>query len=1503
MSVSTRRDTVEDLERGRLASLRSMVGLLAVFFIPALLVSSWINAASGQQGVVDGPEPDYLNYESGPVRPLAMTPDGSTLLVANTPASQLDVFAVEPGSGDLSLRYSVPVGLDPVAVAARSDNEVWVVNHMSDSISVVDLTTRSVVGTLLVGDEPRDIVFAGPDNARAFITTAHRGQRRMDAALSAVPGAGDPQLTTPGIGRADAWVFDAANPGFDRGGIPVAIKSFFTDTPRALAVSRDGSTVYLAGLFSGNQTAVVGEPVVCDGFDENDTCRGDNIGSPGGLEGGRLPGGLPGPDTNTRGQRAVETSLIVKYNNDAGQWQDELGRNWNNGVRFTLPDRDVFAFDAMTLQSSSDFRHVGTTLFNMATDPATGHVFVTNTEAKNEVRFEGHAVDGGTTVQGRLALSQITIIDPVTGEVTPRHLNTHIDYDAHPAPEGTKDHTLATPLELVFSEDASTIYVAAYGSSKVGVIPKDALVAGTFDPTVESSNYIEVTGGGPSGLVRNDDAGVMYVFTRFDVGVSTVDLTTNAEVSHDLLFNPEPDAVRVGRPVMYDATFSSSNGESSCASCHIFGDLDALAWDLGNPNLAQQENLLDFELTFRSALGVRNINGTGDFDLNAMKGPMTTQTLKGMQNHGALHWRGDRAIGFFGESKDDERLNFMNFIVAFPELLGSELEPTDHELQKAMVDFTDFVMTMQLPPNPVRNLDRSFTPLQQAGDDLFRSDDRIDSGRRTCTECHEMNPELGRFGTNGNATFEGEVQDFKIAHIRNMYQKVGMFGLPENSQIRDGDNEHMGDQVRGTGFTHDGSVDTLERFFAADVFRTNSEERQAMEAAMLAADTDVAPIVGQQMTIVVNAGADAVSRVELFRSRSRTQFVSKELGGVTRECDLIAHRTVDTTTTGWLYVPSQDRFIADVEDGPTRSLSDLLSEVDATGVPTTFSCVTPGSGYRMSLDADLDRARNADERRVGTDPHDAASVSSACSDGIDNDGDGNVDTADAGCGDSSGTTEQPGCDDGIDGDGDGLVDLDDPGCAGRADFYETPCASHLVDVAPPTIGAIGDRTSTTSVDASVPVEVVDPNGFDVTLHAVGLPPGVLAGDLELRGAPSAAGTYDVVVAVRNEVNCNAVTSFEWTVVDNAAPSIAAISDRSDPVGTNISIQVLAADAEGDPFTFSASGLPAGLQIDPATGVVAGRLDAVGEWVSEISASDEFSTGTTSFVWEVTPLEVIVTTTCSPDQVDVEVFVLNTGPGFATYRAIVAGERQQASMSESLSKSFDFTVEPVAHFGVSIERNGSVVYEQHVDECEPAPPSTPTPVATPTPSPVPTPTPSPAPGDSAWVSVVASCLAGNGRVDITFVNLSDEASTFRLEFEGLSARQQVVEPGDWGRLPVTGRADGAYTVVVKMDGAAVATESVDVDCDDDTPSVTGAGVTIVNSCRFGNGYIMFQFVNEQPDDRRYVIEFDGVRNRSTTARAFGAAVRAVTGRPDGSYDVRIREGGTYTSTHTVEVDCD
>ena len=79
---------------------------------------------------------------------------------------------------------SVVVGLEPVAVAARSDNEVWVVNHLSDSVSIVDAIDRrrrrAWSRTLSSATSRATSSSPARTTTRAFITTAHRGQNTGD---------------------------------------------------------------------------------------------------------------------------------------------------------------------------------------------------------------------------------------------------------------------------------------------------------------------------------------------------------------------------------------------------------------------------------------------------------------------------------------------------------------------------------------------------------------------------------------------------------------------------------------------------------------------------------------------------------------------------------------------------------------------------------------------------------------------------------------------------------------------------------------------------------------------------------------------------------------------------------------------------------------------------------------------------------------------------------------------------------------------------------------------------------------------------------------------------------------------------------------------------------------------------------------------------------------------------------------------------------------------------
>ena len=278
----------------------------------------------------------------------------------------------------------------------------------------------------------------------------------------------------------------------------------------------------------------------------------------------------------------------MKFNNTDNHWEDELGRVWDGSVRFALPDTDVFSVNANTLTQTAAFAHVGTTLFNMATNPVTGTLYVSNTDAINNVRFEGPGIYGGHTVQGHIAEARITVIS--NGTVMPRHLNKHINYSllaTNPNFDFTaKNHSLSMPLDIAVTPDGQTMYVAAFGSSKIGVFSTSSIENDTFNPVTASANYIPVSGGGVSGLVLDSARGLMYAMTRFDNSLKVINLQTSAEIAGLPMPNPEPATVVEGRPMLYDATRFSGNGEASCASCHIFGDMDDLAWDLGNPDNA-----------------------------------------------------------------------------------------------------------------------------------------------------------------------------------------------------------------------------------------------------------------------------------------------------------------------------------------------------------------------------------------------------------------------------------------------------------------------------------------------------------------------------------------------------------------------------------------------------------------------------------------------------------------------------------------------------------------------------------------------------------------------------------------------------------------------------------------------------------------------------------------------------------------------------------------------------
>ena len=160
-----------------------------------------------------------------------------------------------------------------------------------------------------------------------------------------------------------------------------------------------------------------------------------------------------------------------------------------------------------------------------------------------------------------------------------------------------------------------------------------------------------------------------------------------------------------------------------------------------------------------------------------------------------------------------------------------------------MQAFTDFALQLTYPPNPIRKLDNTLRADEADGLALYNG--RITDTVANCNGCHTLDRTMGFFGTSGGSTFEGETMEFKVPHLRNAYQKVGMFGMAPNPLFTGAKTDFVGDQVRGSGFLHDGSIPTVADFLAADVFNNVSDtDRTNLEAFVMAFETNLARICG-----------------------------------------------------------------------------------------------------------------------------------------------------------------------------------------------------------------------------------------------------------------------------------------------------------------------------------------------------------------------------------------------------------------------------------------------------------------------------------------------------------------------------------------------------------------------------------------------------------------------------------------------------------------------------------
>ena len=758
----------------------------------------------------------FEHFEARHLHPVDLTPDGSRLLAVNSPEGRLSVFFPGDESNTTPLLLSeIPVGLEPVTVRALNNQQAWVVNELSDSVSIVDLLKRAVIHTLSVPDEPADVAFA---NGHAFISCGRANSIAVyDTATF-------------------AWV---AN--IPLGGV----------FPRALAVSPDGSRIYASFLLSGNNTTTL-----------------------------HFRNAPPQPaPTNPDLPAPPQVGLIVP--------------DTDPRIPYDVIDHDIVEISTTNYEIIRYHGGLGTNIFDIAIGPD-HQLWSCASEARNLIRFEPE-------LNGIFAQSQVSITsldDPITTSST-------IDLNPHaPTKFADKGISLAQPMALLSDPLRNSLWLAAFGSDRIAEIDTSANILRRIDLRPASSPPMAR---GPRGLVKSPALNRLFTYNKLSGTLSVIDLTSHAVISEIAIssHDPMPPEQRHGRALFFDSRLSG-NGTVSCGACHFDADNDGIAWDLGDP---------DGEMLILTGTNL-SLGDTEPVDrpVHPMKGPMVTQSLRGIKNAGPFHWRGDKQ-------------SIQEFSSSFVKLQAGE-EPTSTDMDHVAL----YLESLRNHPNPNRNLDNSLRPEVHHGNP--------ETGRQhftklnVCTKCHE-----GPRGTNhiiDEFTSVLTQQPVKNSTLEHSYRKI--YFTPEKSLT-----------LSGFGFTHDGSGHDLPRGHEYDLDRFERIENAEADvlAYVLSTETDTAPAVGSSLTLIPG-DPDPV----IFRSVMESQAAAAA-------CDLVIRGTSRSQPIAYLYQPTTGTY-RDGSPSSALTFQEILESIGAADAITLLG-VIPGAGTQFAIDRDLDGIPDGEE--------------------------------------------------------------------------------------------------------------------------------------------------------------------------------------------------------------------------------------------------------------------------------------------------------------------------------------------------------------------------------------------------------------------------------------------------------------------------------------------------------------------------------------------------------------
>jgi hypothetical protein len=151
-----------------------------------------------------------------------------------------------------------------------------------------------------------------------------------------------------------------------------------------------------------------------------------------------------------------------------------------------------------------------------------------------------------------------------------------------------------------------------------------------------------------------------------------------------------------------------------------------------------------------------------------------------------------------------------------------------------------------------------------------------------------------------------------------------------------------------------------------------------------------------------------------------------------------------------------------------------------------------------------------------------------------------------------------------------------------------------------TSGATGGNTGGTLVTSAASRSIAAGSGVAYATFTGT----IIGGNLTFVAAPLSGQAF------------TAMNGFQLQISAPRPPTITAVSPQSTAVGQSANLQILASDPQGQPLTYSATGLPAGLTINASTGLISGTVSASAAASNSVTVTvnDIALSSSTSFTW-------------------------------------------------------------------------------------------------------------------------------------------------------------------------------------------------------------------------------------------------------------------------------------------------